>query len=227
MIKICGIISLEEAEMATRKGASALGFVIGGTNLTKPVPIETAKKIISVVSGRIETVLVTHFENTEEIIHVSEQIGCSMIQIVEDITIQQIEQVRTKTGKKIIKTVDTSKYFANSDYYEQCRKFSDLFLIDTRFEGKLGGTGVVSDPNISKKIIEKLKIPILLAGGLNPQNVSELIKMTSPYGLDILSGVQDGETRDRYSLSEKKLAAFITNSKEALLKYKGHPHILN
>ena len=218
MIKICGIISLEEAEIASRNGATALGFVIGGTNLTKPVSIDTAKEIIANIGEYIETVLVTHFENPKDIIEVSDTIGCSMIQIVEDIPLEHLEYVRVNTEKKIIKTVDTSKYLSDSDYYRQCEKFSDFFLIDTRFNGKLGGTGVVSNPNISKKIIEDLRVPILLAGGLNPENVSDLVERTKPYGLDILSGVQDGDTRDTYVLSEEKLTAFICNGKEALAK---------
>jgi phosphoribosylanthranilate isomerase len=216
MIKICGIVSLDEAETASRRGATALGFVIGGTNLTKPVSVHTAKEIIATLNRQIETVLVTHFEDPESIVDVAREIGCTMIQIVEDIPVDQIEYVRQKTGKKIIKTVDTSKYFEDSQYYTQCEKIADFFLIDTRFDGKLGGTGVVSNPDTSRKIIEEFKIPTLLAGGLNSENVSELVEKIKPYGIDILSGVQDGNTRDEYVLSEKKLAAFISNGRKAL-----------
>jgi len=69
---------------------------------------------------------------------------------------------------------------------------------------QLGGTGRTHDWSVSKRIREKVKVPVFLAGGLNPDNVVEGLKQVQPFGVDVCSGVR---TEDK--LDERKLSAFF------------------
>ena len=79
-------------------------------------------------------------------------------------------------------------------------------LIDSEVSGRLGGTGVKPNWNIASKISSEY--PIILAGGLNPSNVSDAIKAVSPWGVDVSSGVESRNHKD-----PRKIVDFIRNSK--------------
>ena len=95
---------------------------------------------------------------------------------------------------------------ARSDNIREIRDLSTAAdrSLDTFKDGQLGGTGVAHDWNMSASIARDIKVPIILAGGLNPINVAEAIKTVRPYAVDVSSGV---ETEGRKDL--KKVAAFV------------------
>ena len=68
--------------------------------------------------------------------------------------------------------------------------FSDMILLDTKSGRRIGGTGKTHDWNISKKIVEQIDVPVVLAGGLNPENIKEAVKKVMPFGIDANSGLE-------------------------------------
>ena len=86
-----------------------------------------------------------------------------------------------------------------------------LYLLDSEVEGRYGGTGTTFDWTLARQAAEKF--PVIIAGGLTPQNVTEVIEMVTPWGVDVSSGVEAGGVKDI-----AKIRAFI----EAVRKVDDH-----
>ena len=92
----------------------------------------------------------------------------------------------------------------------------DAYILDTinLVENKVGGTGMTHDWSISSEVVKKTNLPIILAGGLNPDNVATAIETVRPFCVDVNSGVKDS----RGFKEPKKLLAFINNAKVEFFK---------
>ena len=86
----------------------------------------------------------------------------------------------------------------------------DALLLDSRTKDRLGGTGITHDWNISKEIVAKSKVPVILAGGLTEKNVYDAVKKVKPFGVDVNSGVEDNGWK-----SYEKVLKFVEDSKTA------------
>jgi phosphoribosylanthranilate isomerase len=87
-------------------------------------------------------------------------------------------------------------------------QYVHALLLDTAHKGVTGGTGITHDWSISAAIVQKVSVPVILAGGLNPENVQEAIKHVRPYAVDVRSGVSDS-TGEK---NTEKMHAFIRNA---------------
>jgi phosphoribosylanthranilate isomerase len=92
----------------------------------------------------------------------------------------------------------------------------DAFILDTLdlANGKVGSTGLVHDWNISRNIVKEVSRPVILAGGLNPENVGEAIRFVKPYGVDASSGLKDSNGFK----DEKKVINFVHRAKDEYFK---------
>ncbi|KXA91256.1 hypothetical protein AKJ57_01960, partial [candidate division MSBL1 archaeon SCGC-AAA259A05] len=121
-------------------------------------------------------------------------------------------RIKEGTGKKIIGVSKVTRGSLGSHELisraKNTAQASDLLLLDTE-GGAPGGTGKVHDWRVSREIVRRLDIPIILAGGLNPFNVQEAIKEVKPYGVDVASGVEvEGGKKDPELVRE-----FIQNAR--------------
>jgi len=190
LVKICGLSNAIDAEVAVLNGADALGFVMGGRVL--PVEVEPTaqlvREIIKTVPANVDTFLVTHLFDPKDILDLATYINSSGIQVSEDIGFEELKSLRSKTDKKIIKTVVVN----NEDAIEKLKGYEencDYILLDTRFGGYTGGTGVVNDWTVCNELVKISKKPIYLAGGLNPENLPEALSKTIPAGVDVSTGI--------------------------------------
>ena len=216
-VKICGISNEIDALTAVRLGADAIGFVMGGRVL--PVEVEPyaqlVRQTIKKFPSRIDSFLVTHLFNADDILALANYIQSTGIQISEDIDIEEVIKVRNNTDKKIIKTIVTtdSKAVEKLKLYEP---YCDFFLLDSRDSGYTGGTGKENNWQMCKKLIELTDKPVFIAGGLNPENVRGAIEETYPYAVDVSTGVscysESYLRKDRKDAN--KIEKFIKISKE-------------
>ncbi len=190
LVKICGLTNIIDAAIAVDAGASALGFVMGGKVL--PVEIEphaqVVRAIIRTVPASVDTFVVTHLTEPEDILALAEYVCSSGIQISEDIGAERVRAVRAGTGRKIIKTV-VVRDDASIDKLKSYDPFCDFILLDSQVAGYVGGTGATSDWSLCKRMIQNSGKPVYLAGGLNPENLPEAIRVTEPHGVDVSTGV--------------------------------------
>lgn len=216
-VKICGISNEIDALTAIKLGADAIGFVMGGKVL--PVEVEPyaqwVRETIKKFPEGVDSFLVTHLFDADDILDLSNYIKSTGIQISEDIDIEQVKKIRQNTNKKIIKTVVTTDPKA-SEKLKLYEPYCDYFLLDSRDSGYTGGTGKENNWQMCRKLIEMTEKPVFIAGGLNPENVKGAIEETTPYGVDVSTGVSYfSETYLRKDRKDhNKIEKFIKIAKE-------------
>lgn len=197
-VKICCISSLEEAQLAIKLGASAIGLVGEMPSGPGVISDKLIRKIAATTPANIETFLLTSETSTDGIIDHHRRTKTSTIQIVDKITRgsyldlwESIPKVKLIQVIHVIdeETIKEAKHIA---------QYVDAILLDSGNPNlkvkELGGTGRTHNWEISKKIVESVQIPVFLAGGLKAENVNAAIENVGPYGVDLCSGVRtDGK----------------------------------
>ena len=212
-VKICCIDSIEEATMAMYQGASALGLVSEMPSGPGVIDEELIFKISKFVTGKAETFLLTSKRNTSEIIYQISKCRTTTVQIVDDLVHGTYQDIRDEFKfVRIIQVIHVSDA-GSVEHAIEVSSSVDGLLLDSGNQSsvvkELGGTGRTHNWELSREIVEKVKVPVYLAGGLNSDNVCEAIQTVKPFGVDVCSGV-----RTNYKLDEYKLKAFIKNVSE-------------
>jgi phosphoribosylanthranilate isomerase len=219
-VKICGITNLDDAKKAVSFGADALGFQVGMKHKTEDeVSPYVAKEIISLLPPFVSSVMVTHLSDSKSIISLLRVIETvSTIQFHDDIELKEIEQVRERfPWIKMIKAihVDGIGALKRLHHYD---KVVDALIVDSINvkEDRIGGTGVTHNCSITKRMVNESLLPIVLAGGLTPENIQDAIFKVTPYAIDVNSGVKI----DRFSRRKDpaKMKALIYRAKKAFAK---------
>ena len=213
-IKICCISSIEEAKLAIKYGADALGFVSAMPSGAGIIDEELIPEIVSIVPPPIATFLLTSLTNADEIITQIIRCKTNTVQLVD--TVEQIvyhKIHRELPWIKIVQVIHINDMHSIKEA-ESVSPCVDALLLDSGNQSlpvkELGGTGRVHDWSISKIICEKIDKPVFLAGGLNAGNVEEAIKTVRPFGVDVCSGL-----RTNKHLDEDKLKLYIKHVKHA------------
>jgi phosphoribosylanthranilate isomerase len=212
-VKICGNKRLEDALEGVKAGADALGFLIGQVHASPDfISKEAAREIIEKLPPFISTVLVTHLSDAEDIISLADFTKVSTVQLHGESKVDDIFVLREHLPNiKLYKTIHVENRSAISlaREWDNC---VDAILLDTicRAEQKVGGTGKPHDWSISSEIVRSLHLPVILAGGLDPDNVQDAIKAVQPFAVDVNSGTKGP---DGYKDSVK-LHTFVENAKQ-------------
>lgn len=207
-VKICCIRSMEEARLAIRYGASALGLV--GKMPSGPGVIEDAmiRSIAAIVPPPVASFLLTSEVKAQAILDHHYLTHTNTLQLVDYLEIDQYGRLRETLPW--IRLVQVIHVIDERDVERSLSvaPFVDALLLDSGNPNLrvkvLGGTGNTHDWSISRRIRELSPVPVFLAGGLHDGNVREAIDAVEPFGLDLCSGVRtDG------NLDERKLEAFF------------------
>ena len=202
-IKICGITNLEDALFVSSCGADAIGFIFYPKTPRYVAP-ETLRNIIKNLSGDIVKVGVFVNEDAGKINEIVRYCGLDMIQLHGD---ESPEYCRQFPHTALIK--------ASSPQSEKdlniLRDYPvSAILIDTRDSERYGGTGKTSDWNLAVKA--KDMHPLILSGGLNPDNILEAIETVSPHAVDVNSGVEDSPGKKNHE-KVKNIIELVRNIK--------------
>ena len=215
LVKICANKSVVDAKMCIDAGADFIGILVGQKHKSVDfVDKYVAKEIVDFSKGKIKTVLVTHLKNADEIINLSKFIGNDVIQLHSDIAEHEVEKiVKALPNIKLIRLIHIStdgKICSNI----KTIKYADFYLLDSfnLATNQVGGTCITHDWNTDRKLIEMLDKPTFIAGGLNPKNVSEAIKVARPSGVDVNSGCKLNGVKNEVLVKE-----FVRNAKNVKL----------
>jgi len=194
VIKVCGIQIVAEALGAIEAGANTIGMLLGVPEFVEDkITTEIAKQIVVSVQEGIRTVMVTHLLEVNKIIKIANYTRVTAIQIHNVLGKGDIEQLRQKLPDlELIKAI----HIVNNSAVDQAKEYepySDMLLLDSRIKERIGGTGKTHDWNISERIVNEVNIPVILAGGLTPDNVETAIKKVKPSGIDANSGLENEE----------------------------------
>ena len=214
-VKICANRSVEDAKMSIAFGADVIGILVGQEHTSDDfVDKFKAREIATFAKGKCDVSLVTHLTNAKEIIELTKFIGNNTIQLHSDISEDEVLLIRKELPNvKLVRLIHVSSDGKICTDYQKM-KYVDFYLLDSfnLKTNQVGGTGLTHDWNKSRKLISILNKPTFLAGGLNPNNVKEAIKLTRPYGVDVNSGCKNDEgVKDK-----DKVRDFIYNAKEEI-----------
>ena len=179
-VKICGITHLADALTAVEAGADALGFVFA-PNTPRFVEPDRVAAITAQLPPFVTTVGVFVSKDAAKIRAITDRCRLDVVQLHADVP---PEFCRALNGRviKAVRVKDESSLSILSDYDV------NAFLLDTYIKGKMGGTGQVFDWDLAMKA--KTYGQIIVAGGLNPDNVAQAVCRVNPYGVDVGSGVE-------------------------------------
>lgn len=180
LVKICGITNREDAEMAAASGADALGFVFYPKS-PRFIKIEDAREICNHIQGIVK---IGVFVNPDagELAALDSDNFLNYFQLHGD----ESQDLCRRFPGKIIKAFRIDRDF-NKDILKDYSACS-MFLFDTKVDSLYGGSGISFDWNIVRSI--QCSRPVILAGGLNEDNVADVIRLVKPYMVDVSSSVE-------------------------------------
>ncbi|MBM4160665.1 MAG: phosphoribosylanthranilate isomerase [Ignavibacteria bacterium] len=207
-VKICCIQTLEEARLAVRYGASAIGLVSAMPSGLGPISEDLIAEIAPSVPPGVSTFLLTSSQEADSIIAQQRRTRVNTLQLVDAVPVKTYESLRhVLHGVAIVQVV----HVRGEESIEEARSvapYVDAILLDsgdpTLPVKQLGGTGRTHDWTISRRIRDEMPVPVFLAGGLTARNVAEAIHRVHPYAVDVCSGVRTGNRLD-----ERKLSLFF------------------
>jgi len=209
-VKICGITREEDLAVAVAAGADAVGFLVGVPSSPRNLTLERAERLLKQVPVFVDSVMVTVPDSIDSLVKIYDRLRPTAIQIHGEKPFEA-SVIREKiSGTHLIKTVYVKTGYT-ADRARKDSKAFDAILLDSFTKGQYGGTGMVHDWELSRQIKQTIEpTPLILAGGLKPENVKEAILAVQPYAVDVASGV---ELRPAVK-DPKKVYEFIKNAKE-------------
>ena len=207
VIQIAGILDQREAEMLLFTGIDLLGFPLRLDYHREDLDQSGAGRIIRKLRIQRQATVITYLHTATDVLDLCEAVGAGHLQLHGDIQLDQLALIRaSRPGLSIIKSLIVRD--DNPDELStrmQCwERYVDAFIVDSYDDssGASGATGKVHDWTVSRALVERSRRPVLLAGGLTPENVGEAIRQVRPAGVDAHTGVEgtDGrKSRDRVS----------------------------
>ncbi|AKB84562.1 phosphoribosylanthranilate isomerase [Methanococcoides methylutens] len=203
-VKVCGMRSAEDIDLAVISGADAVGFITDvPVETPRKIDLKKARELIPCVPFFVDSVLVIMPESATEAIDMINSVRPDVVQIHSPLDIDNMRSVRDNTDVRIIRTfhVPSEGDVMVSGLVDEVNLLSsedliDGILLDSYVSGKVGGTGKVHDLSISRQVVELVDVPVVLAGGLNADNVAECVKQVSPFAVDTASGVETDGKKD-------------------------------
>jgi phosphoribosylanthranilate isomerase len=216
-VKICGITTLDDAHMAASAGANMLGF-----NFYEPSPRyitpDAALAICNTLRRDLDDtcpVLVGVFVNgtVGDVSIITNHVGLDFAQLSGDETIPMLKELRG-IAYKAIRPMDKQMALSDVEYFAPempDNEQAPSLLLDAYHPNLYGGTGEETSAEVANAVNERVP-RLMLAGGLNPDNIAARIEAIRPWGVDVASGVEDDEPGVK---SMAKVEAFIEAAKNA------------
>ena len=200
IVQIAGVADEAEAMMLVEAGVHQIGFPLGLTVHKEDMPAEDAAKIIRLMKPPASAVLITYLNSAEKILDLCKKIGAHKAQLHGGISLTEI--IRLKSLAPDLTVIKSLIVESNNlaELKTSVGKFSfhcDAFIIDTYdpATGACGATGKIHDWDISHRLVDVSPRPVMLAGGLNPENVRKAIAHVRPAAVDAHTGVEGSDGR--------------------------------
>lgn len=211
-VKICGLQQPEHAALAARLGADAFGLIFAP--MAKPHRRVTPEQAVAVAAAArqeredIRATGVFVNETPARIAEIAREVGLDVVQLSGDETPERCGETAALSGKPVVKAVRlrTEDDLAQIGAYVLA---GATILLDTpATDGAYGGTGETGNWRLAREAAARW--PVILSGGLTPENVTAGIAAVEPRGVDVSSGVETGKAKD-----ERKIVAFIEAARAA------------
>lgn len=221
MIQIYSIQTVEEALQCVQAGAEAIGVAVAtGADLPAEVPEATCAEIFAALEGRAQRVLLVVTPTEEETVEYVRRLQPDILQLCGNrlpATPELAAQCRAvRPGLRVLQAVgvdgpgaiDRAKYFAG---------FCDMLILDSIAPGiaGIGAAGRTHDWSIDAEIVRSVPCPVVLAGGLDAENVKAAIEAVHPWGVDSFTRTSDRLPDGGSRKNIEKVRAFVQAAREA------------
>lgn len=209
-VQVAGVSSLEEALFLVEHGVDALGFTLRlPTGIHDGLTEDLARRIIAALPPFVARVLITYVDNPGEAIDLCRFLGVDTLQLHGPFPEREFDRIRVALPHlKLLRAV----HVVDEGAIEQAQRLArrvDALILDT-FDpstGRHGATGKVHDWDISRRIVESVQRPVILAGGLTPENVGAAIRQVRPWAVDVHTGVEEADGGRSFGRMRQFLAA--------------------
>ncbi|NLX58475.1 MAG: phosphoribosylanthranilate isomerase [Phycisphaerae bacterium] len=203
-VKVCGVTSPDDARMVAAAGVDAVGIIFAES--PRQVTVAQAKAIVDALPPWVTPVGVFVNEAPAAIGRIAGEVGLATVQLHGDELPCSVKDVAGHF--KVIKAFRVGGQADVADvldYVEQCRP--DACLIDSRVRGAYGGTGQTAPWDLVASLAGRLR-PLILSGGLTPENVAEAARIVRPWGVEASSGVESAPGRK----DKQRVLDFVRNA---------------
>jgi phosphoribosylanthranilate isomerase len=202
-VKICGLTREDDLRMAISAGADAVGLLVDvPVDSPREIDRNRAAELARKVPPFVTTVLVTMPERPEHAVDLAGTVEPDAVQ-VHGMSVGDLAYLTTNVDANVVRAIDATR--EQPEHYDGV---ADALLLDA---GKAGGTGQTHDWERARRVVDSLETPVVLAGGLTPENVSEAVGTVEPFAVDVASGVEsNGGEKDAAAVE-----SFVGNAKSA------------
>jgi phosphoribosylanthranilate isomerase len=211
-VKLCGITREEDRDAAVAAGADAVGFIVD-VNVETPreISAERAAALVDGVPPFVTTVLVTMPDSVEDAVTLLEEVGADAVQVHSTLTPEYVGGLRARVAGTVLAAVGPD---ADLRAYADA---ADALLVDSVDSEGGGGTGETQDWERTRDLVAGIDTPVVLAGGLTPENVRTAVETVDPYAVDTASGVESsGGVKDHDAMTAFVARATGTNTTDGV-----------
>ncbi|KAB1187805.1 MULTISPECIES: phosphoribosylanthranilate isomerase [Haloferax] len=216
-VKVCGVTRSTDLDAVAAAGADAVGAICDvPVDTPREISPERARELFAGAPPFLSTVLVTMPESVEHARELAREVRPDVLQLHADFSADELETLATE-GVRVVPVVDATDI-------ARARAVApavDGLLVDTPSESGAGGTGQTHDWDASRALVEAVDVPVILAGGLTPDNVADAVRTVAPDGVDVASGVEaSGGVKDHDAVRR-----FVTEAKTAFRDHENHEEV--
>ncbi len=217
-VKICGLMNQNDVNLCVEAGVDMLGFVVDyPVEVPWNLTTDKARELISKVSPFVSTCIVTG-GSVEKVSKLVEETNPNVVQLHYKETLKEVTEIASRLQLRGVKTMKALRIDQNGkcdfDFSdpvlavrELCKTGIAAILVDAYTESMPGGTGVMIDLQMYQTLQKESSLPLVLAGGLNPSNIGQIVGELNPDAVDVLTGVEQKPNQK----DPHKVVEFIRN----------------
>lgn len=216
LIQVAGIIDAEEAALIVEEGVEWLGFPLRLPSGKDDISEDNAKAIIRDLKPPQAGVLISYLTDADEVSSYCDELGVKAVQLHGDVEVEQLRKLKSiRPDLCVLKSLVVKENNAEEllKLVDDCAEYVDMFITDT-FDpktGAKGATGLTHNWDVSAELVRRSPKPLMMAGGLNPENVADAIRAVRPAAVDAHTGLEGPDKRK----DRAKIRKFVSEARKA------------
>lgn len=220
LIQVAGIIDADEANMIAEQGVEWLGFPLRLPSGKDDISETAATDIIRKLGKPHAGVLISYLTDADEVSAFCTELGVKAVQLHGDVEIEQLRKLKQiRPDLYVLKSlvVKADNVEELLQLVDESAEYVDMFITDT-FDpktGAKGATGLTHDWSVSAELVKRSPKPLMMAGGLTPENVADAIRTVKPAAVDAHSGLEGSDGRK----DQEKVRRFVDEARKAFAEF--------
>ncbi len=210
-LSICANQSPEDIHACVSGGADAVGVLIQVRHLAEDaVGLDTAAELLKRVPPYVGRYAVTHAVTAEEALAGANALAIDTLQLHDEISPEDVATIRAeRPDLRLIKAVPIAETVPDTSVWHE---LVDALIVDSvdPSAARIGGTGLTHNWDLSAELVRRCPLPVILSGGLRPENTAEAVAAVQPWSVNVNSGVETGGKK-----SAQKVAAMLNQARQA------------